>query len=168
MDPAGLASVLSTRLGPLASTFIVSLLPGIEPRYGLVVGVVFFNLPLWRALLVSVAAVLLLSTILPVAVDALFRVLTRISTRFKPVGQIHGLLSRLAERSARKAQPSVEKYRLLGLIVFVAIPLPLTGIYTGALAAYILGLRGPRVYLALAAGGLASIMITGALTGIIL
>ncbi len=168
MDPAGLASMLGGRLGPFLSTFIVSLLPGVEPRYGLVVGVVLFNLPLWKALLASTIAALLLSVAVPAAVETAFNALARAARRLEAAGRIHGLLSRLAERSARRAQASIEKYSLAGLVIFVAIPLPLTGIYTGALAAYILGLRGPGVYLALAAGGIASILITGALTGIIL
>ncbi len=54
-------------------------------------------------------------------------------------------LDRLAEkyldRSRNKLQPMVEKYGFLGLSLFIGIPLPMTGAYTGAMGAYALGMK---------------------------
>jgi len=63
-------------------------------------------------------------------------------------------------RSVRKrVEPYVRRYGFLGLVVFVTIPLLATGIWTGALAAYILSMdRG--IALALVLGGLISIATT--------
>jgi uncharacterized membrane protein len=49
------------------------------------------------------------------------------------------ILEKLFERTRRKSK-LVEKYEELGLMLFVSIPLPVTGAWTGSLAAYIFGL----------------------------
>jgi uncharacterized membrane protein len=46
----------------------------------------------------------------------------------------------LSKRAKSKTQNSIKKYGLWGLMVFVMIPLPITGSYMGTLAAYILGI----------------------------
>jgi uncharacterized membrane protein len=46
----------------------------------------------------------------------------------------------LSKRAKSKTQSSIKKYGLWGLMVFVMIPLPITGSYMGTLAAYILGI----------------------------
>lgn len=43
-------------------------------------------------------------------------------------------------RSRRKA-PQIQKYGFWGLTLFVAIPLPMTGVWTGAVIAFLLGMR---------------------------
>jgi uncharacterized membrane protein len=45
------------------------------------------------------------------------------------------------DRSRRRIHSVVERYGYWGLMIFVAIPLPLTGAYTGALGAWVLGMR---------------------------
>jgi len=67
---------------------------------------------------------------------------------------------RYVERVRKKAHPYVEKWGFLGLVVFVAIPLPGTGVWTGSLAAYIFGIEKRKAISALIIGGLLSIMIT--------
>lgn len=59
---------------------------------------------------------------------------------------------RFVERSRKKVHQKVEKYGYLGLMIFVAIPLPLTGAWTGALGAWVLGLSYRKSFLAIAAG----------------
>jgi len=67
------------------------------------------------------------------------------------------------ERARRKVQPKVERWGFWGLAVFVAIPLPLTGAYTGVLGGWILGLRLKQIFLAVTAGvWLAGLLVLGA------
>ena len=56
------------------------------------------------------------------------------------------------EKTHKKAHPYVEKHGMLGLAIFVAIPLPGTGAYTGALAAHILGMNNKKAMVSVAAG----------------
>jgi uncharacterized membrane protein len=52
----------------------------------------------------------------------------------------NNLMDRIFERTRKKTKKSIEKWESLALIIFVAIPLPVTGAWTGSLAAYLFGL----------------------------
>ncbi len=53
---------------------------------------------------------------------------------------------------------------MAGLAAFIAVPLPVTGMYTGAALGLLLGVRGARLMAALLAGGSASVLLVYALT----
>ena len=61
---------------------------------------------------------------------------------------ISSLYERFVLRTRKKVFPLVDKYGLIGISLFIAIPLPGSGSYTGALAAYLLGLSQKRFALA--------------------
>jgi uncharacterized membrane protein len=62
----------------------------------------------------------------------------------------------------RKRGDLVEKYEALGLMLFVAIPLPITGAWTGSVAAFLFRVRFRRALLAITAGVLiAGCIVTG-------
>ncbi|WP_062662810.1 COG2426 family protein [Aeropyrum camini] len=71
----------------------------------------------------------------------------------------------LRSSAARRAGGYVERYGWAGLILFIAIPLPATGMYSGALAAALLGIRDPRLLASLLAGGYLSLAITALVGG---
>ncbi|MDR5683853.1 MAG: small multi-drug export protein [Armatimonadota bacterium] len=77
-----------------------------------------------------------------------------------------GWVRRQVERVRERGRSYVERYQLLGLTLFVAVPLPGTGAYSGTLAAWLLGLPRAKSWLAVAAGVvLAGIAVTLASTG---
>ncbi len=55
-------------------------------------------------------------------------------------------MDRIFEKTRKKASKKVEEYEALALISFVAIPLPGTGAWTGALIAYLFGLDMKRSF----------------------
>ncbi len=59
---------------------------------------------------------------------------------------------RKLERIRHKAHPLVEKYGLLGLAVFVSIPLPGTGAYSGSAASWLLDMGWRKAFLAVCLG----------------
>lgn len=62
----------------------------------------------------------------------------------------------------------VEKYKAIGLTVFVAVPLPGTGAWTGALAAFLFGIRLKSALLAISVGILiAGVIVTLACKGVV-
>lgn len=66
----------------------------------------------------------------------------------------------------RSRSKAVEKYGVWGLIILVAIPLPITGGYTGSIAAFLLGIGIKKALPAIAVGvGLAGLVVTLAVTG---
>jgi uncharacterized membrane protein len=74
----------------------------------------------------------------------------------------------LFTRTRRKAQKNIEKYQAFGLAIFVAIPLPVTGAWTGALAAFVFGIKFPKAVISILAGILiAGVVVTLASLGVI-
>ena len=69
---------------------------------------------------------------------------------------------RFVEKARHKVQKEVDKYGFLGLLVFVAIPLPITGAYSGTLGAWILGMDKKKTMLCVAGGVLISGLIVTA------
>jgi uncharacterized membrane protein len=59
---------------------------------------------------------------------------------------------RFVGRSRKKLAAGVEKWGWLGIAVFVAVPLPLTGAWTGTLGAWILGVSKRRTMMAVILG----------------
>ncbi len=68
----------------------------------------------------------------------------------------------------KRGQPTIEKYGLLGLAVFVAVPLPLTGAYTGTILSWLLAMEWKRSFLAVALGVIgAGLIVMAATMGVI-
>lgn len=77
----------------------------------------------------------------------------------------------LFERTRRRAGEKIQRYRALGLAMFVAIPLPVTGAWTGSMAAFLFGIPArmaiPSILLGVAvAGAVVTLIMTGALAGL--
>jgi uncharacterized membrane protein len=72
------------------------------------------------------------------------------------------IVDRFLERVHRRAHKKVAKYGYWGLTIFVAIPLPITGAYTGSIAAWILGMDKKRSFLAVVVGVLIAAAIVTA------
>jgi uncharacterized membrane protein len=76
-------------------------------------------------------------------------------------------MTRLFDRTRRRGA-LVERYEALGLIAFVAIPLPITGAWTGALAAHLFGVRRRYAIPAIICGILiAGVVVTLATQGVL-
>lgn len=117
----------STTFGKLLATFIISMVPMIELRVGLPYGI-YFGLNYWQALIMA-----LLGNMFPVPFIIVFikRIFTWLRGRHV---KLDAFITRQEERAASK-RPVIEKYGPIGLLIFVAIPLPGTGAWTGALIA---------------------------------
>ncbi|KUH34677.1 ligand-binding protein SH3 [Thermococcus celericrescens] len=137
--------------------FLLSLIPTFEGRYAIVYGI-GRGYPLWETLLAASLGVLLLSLVLPAALPYIDRLMLWLEGTF--LRKIAHLYLYYVERVRKKAHPYVEKWGFIGLTIFVAIPLPGTGVWTGALAAYLLAIGRKQTVPALILGGLLSMVIT--------
>lgn len=128
-----IAWLTSTTAGRFLATFFISMVPVIELRGGLPYGIGFgLDYPL--ALLAA-----LLGNMVPVPFILIF-----ISRIFKWMRGKHKKLDALVTKLETKAHlksETVEKYGPLGLLLFVAIPLPGTGAWTGALVAALMDMK---------------------------
>jgi uncharacterized membrane protein len=79
----------------------------------------------------------------------------------------HDFFDRFVEKARIKVHAQVEKYGYLGLLVFVAIPLPMTGAWTGALGAWVLGMDKRKATLAIAGGVVVAGIIVSLLVGLL-
>ena len=67
----------------------------------------------------------------------------------------------LSSRARTKTKTIIKKYGVWGLMVFVMIPLPVTGAYIGTIAAYIFGISYSKSLIAISSGiTISSIMVT--------
>jgi uncharacterized membrane protein len=92
------------------------------------------------------------------------------------LGSVHRLLyrwkryadffDRFVERARAKVHKEVERYGYWGILVFVGVPLPLTGAWTGALGAWILGMGRKRSMLAILGGVLMAGTIVSLVIGL--
>lgn len=138
----------------------VSLVPTIELRGAIPLGLALRLDPL-AVFVVSVLANCLLIPPGFLALDLLYdRWLSR-----------SAFIRRQVDRTRRAGQRLVERYELFGLLLFVAVPLPGTGAYSGVLLAWLLGTRRAASMAAIAGGvlvaGVAVMLIaTGVLAGL--
>ncbi len=134
--------------------FLVSLLPVLELRGGLIAAKLL-GLPLLKAFVIC-----FLGNMLPIPFILLF--IRRIFAFLKRFGTVERAIDKLEARSIRKAD-KVVKYRLWGLLLLVAIPLPGTGAWTGALVAALLDIRMKHALPVIAAGVLIAGVIVASL-----
>ncbi|WP_297419278.1 COG2426 family protein [Thermococcus sp.] len=144
-------------MNSLLQVFILSLVPTFEGRYAVVYGI-GRGYPLLGTILAASLGVLTLSLVLPVVLPYIDRVMLWLEKT--PLKKIAHLYLYYVERVRKKAHPYLEKWGFWGLFIFVAIPLPGTGVWTGALAAYILAIEWKRTFPALLLGGLFSMALT--------
>lgn len=123
----------STTIGRLIATFFISMVPLIELRGGLPYGILT-GLDYWQALLAAV-----LGNMVPVPFIIIFikRIFAWLRGRHK---KLDDFISRQEARAVSK-RPVIEKYGPIALLIFVGIPLPGTGAWTGALIAALLDIR---------------------------
>ncbi len=119
-------------LAPELVIFVVSLLPIIELRGGLIAAAIL-GVEWYVALPICIVG-----NMLPIPFILLF--IRKVFGWLKKIKWLQGTIEKL-ETKTRKKGEKIQKKRLLGLMLFVGIPLPGTGAWTGALAADLLDLR---------------------------
>ncbi len=134
--------------------FLVSMLPIVELRGAIPLGV-FFDMNPWMLFLICV-----LGNMLPIPfIIFLARPIVNFFLRTKILRPVGNWL----EEKVRKNSHKVKKYEAWGLFIFVAIPLPGTGAWTGSLLAALMDMRlktaFPSIFLGVIVAGL--IMIFG-------
>ena len=136
-------------------TFLVAMVPVVELRGAIPFGVVR-GLNLWTAIIAS-----MLGNLIPVPFIILF--IRKIFAWMRAhMPKLDGLVIRM-EKKAEKNRAAVEKYAFWGLVILVAIPLPGTGAWTGALVAAMMEIRLKRAFPAIAIG----VAIAGVIVSVI-
>lgn len=137
------------------STILMAMVPVIELRGAIPFGVAA-GISVKQALVCAIVGNLLPIPFILLFLRRVFVWMRRISTGFE------NLVEKLELRAKRK-KGIVDKYEIIGLIILVAIPLPGTGAWTGALVATVLDIRMRRALPAITIG----VIIAGILVSVI-
>ena len=143
----------------ITATVFVSMAPVVELRGGIPFGTALGLAPN----VAMIAAVI--GNLIPVPFIILF--IRRIFQRMKRA-QTLGRVAEYFEAKAEVRSEKVTRYRKFGLCIFVAVPLPGTGAWMGALIAALLGMKLGDSLAAIAAGVIiAGILVTGLTYGFV-
>jgi uncharacterized membrane protein len=131
-------------LGDTLKILFVAALPIAELRLAIPGAIEFLETPWYYAFLIAV-----IGNILPVPFILLFlEAATRLMSK---VAVLERFLNWLFERIRRRGK-IIQKYKRIGLVLFVAIPLPVTGAWTGALAAVLFGIKFKHAFISIFIG----------------
>ena len=136
------------------SVFFISMVPLIELRGAIPVGV-GLGLPLWQVYVIAIIGNMLPVPFIILFIRPIFKWMTRKSEKL-------GRLVTKLEARAEGKWDQVHKYQFFGLAVFVGIPLPGTGAWTGALIAAVMDMRLRTALPSIALGVvIAGLLVTG-------
>lgn len=129
----------------MLKTFFMAMVPIIELRGAIPYGAGIAGLPIWQAALIAVLGNLLPVPFLVVFTRDVFAWMRNKSDK------LNSIVLRM-ERKADKNKDVVLRYEFWGLVILVAIPLPGTGAWTGALVAAMMDMQLKRAFPAIALG----------------
>ena len=143
-------------VGEKLCVFFCSMLPIIELR-GAIPMAFAFELPWWQAYFLAVVGNLLPVPFILLFINVVLKWMS--SSKIKFFNKVADFLYRRVEKKRAK----IEKYSFCGLCLFIAIPLPVTGAWTGSLVAAVIGMKPWRAFVS----ALLGVMIAGVIVSII-
>jgi uncharacterized membrane protein len=126
------AQWLSEFFGPEVVVVILSALPISEVRGGIPYGLLT-GLPLWKTLLLAIPANV-------IAVIPMILGFNWAAERLADKPLLGGIIAHLLKKARRKEE-MVNKYGVWAVTLFVAVPLPVTGAWTGSVVAAVFGME---------------------------
>lgn len=138
-------------MGKEAIVFIISMIPILELRGALLVAGPLLGVPVSIAVPISI-----IGNIIPVPFILLL--ITPIFRWMKGTKLFRPMVEKLESKAMSKSD-QIEKYEFWGLVLFVGIPLPGTGAWTGSLIAALLGIKFKKAFPAVILGILMATVI---------
>jgi len=140
--------------------FITAAAPIVEVRGAVPIGILTLGLPAQKVVLISI-----LGSIIPII--PLLWFLNTATERLRKIKTFDKFFEWLFTRTRSKSK-IIEEFELVGLTLFVAIPFPGTGVWTGTIAAYLLGLPLLPTFICATIGTtIASLILWAASVGIV-
>jgi uncharacterized membrane protein len=144
-------------MGKIWVLILITLIPTLELRASIPFGILKGGMPWWTVMVVCLSTNIVLGPLVYLCLD-------RVVFLALKVDWLHRWYDRTVTRTRKKIQKSVDRYGELGVAMFIGIPLPGTGSYTGALGAYVIGLGYRKFIVAniigvLVAGGIVTAVV---------
>lgn len=130
--------------------FIISMLPILELRGGLIAA------SLLKMKIIPSFVICFLGNIIPI--PFILWLITPIFNKLKKTKMFSGMVNKI-ENKALSKRDQIEKLQYIGLMLFVGIPLPGTGAWTGCLIAALLGMDKKKTFGAIVCGVLLASVI---------
>ena len=111
---------------------MITFLPFLELRASIPYGIFHDQIEWWWVVLICIVTNIVVGIIAFFALDQFVHIITRI----KAIDKIY---QKTVLRTQRRIEKGIEKYGEMFLIIFIGIPLPGSGVYSGALAGYLMG-----------------------------
>lgn len=139
---------------------ITSATPVIEVRGAVPLGIAFLKMPPIEVIILCV-----IGSLIPVF--PILWALNTLTEHFRKVSLLDRLIGWVFERTKKKSK-IIDDLKLVGLTLFIGIPFPGTGVWTGCVAAYLLDLKPIPTFIAALIGTIiASFLMAAASLGII-
>ena len=142
--------------GKILMTIFISMVPVIELRGAIPIATAH-GLNFWVAIVCAIIGNLIPVPFIIIFIRKIFELMRKWSVK------LDKLVTKLEDRAQKKSDV-VLKYAFWGLVVLVAIPLPGTGAWTGALVAAMLNMRLLKAFPAIALGVLIAAVIVSVVT----
>jgi uncharacterized membrane protein len=131
--------------------FILSMLPITELRGSIPWAIKFYSLTITEIVVLSIVGNILIGILILYALGPIMKILSK--------NRIFNQLLLYIFKRTKKKGKMIYLLKFYGLILFVGIPMPLTGVWTGSLAAYLFGLSRKKSIVAITIGVLISSFI---------
>ena len=149
-------SLLDIEIKRELMVFLMGMMPIAEVRGAIPLGA-SLDLPPFEVIVLSILGNIFIVPILLLILGPIMKI-------FGKVKFLRSSVTWLKKRALNKTKDKIKKYRALGLFLFVAVPLPTTGVWTGCLAAHLLKVKYREALLAISCGVLVSASIVSVLT----
>ncbi len=148
-------------MSPYLIIFFLAMTPVGELRVSLPLAISVYKMPVEVAFLLSYLGNIIPPILIILFLEPISKFLSKRSLFFKR------FFDWIFRRTRAKSE-IIERYEVLGLIIFVAIPLPLTGAWTGSIASFLLGIRPIRAIISVLLGVfIAGIIVTLSTLGVL-
>ena len=154
-DPIALVSSFPPELG----VFFLSMLPVTELRAAIPIGLQIYHLPVITTWILAVVGNLVPTAIILYVMPRIHEIVMR----YKIFGT---MVTKQLEKAEKKFHKHYTTYGKIALVLFVGIPLPLTGAWTGSLAAFVFNIRFKEAFPLIALGVALSATIVTVITRI--
>ena len=135
---------LGGSVGKEAIVFIISMIPILELRGALLVAGPLLGVPVAKAIPLCIIGNIIPAPFILLLITPIFKWMKG-TKLFKP------MVDKLESKAMSKSD-KIEKYEFWGLVLFVGIPLPGTGAWTGSLIAALLGVKFKKAFPAVILG----------------
>lgn len=140
-------------LPPQLAVVLIALIPIAELRASIPIALGYYNMSIPEAIFWSVLADVIVAATIIYSLDFIYN---KLSGRLKIIDRFFFWLFR---RTRKKFFHKYEVFGSLALMIFVAIPLPITGAWTGSLAAWLFGIPKNKALLYISLGVIISAVI---------